>query len=95
MEEITSILGHSRTKLDERCKKEFDKTFSDFMADHRRGSKERIRRVLWRKALEEEDVKTILFLARNVLGMNEKLQIEASMKKPLQVIVMGGKRIEF
>lgn len=58
------------------CKNKFGITFNELSQRYQGQGKISLRRELWRNAIEKKDLKAQIFLAKNVLGMADKVEIK-------------------
>lgn len=57
------------------CKKTFGLGFKELSERYQGQGKISLRRQLWRKAIEGNDLKAQIFLAKNVLGMSDRVDV--------------------
>ena len=72
-EECANLLGMSLDTLSARIREKYDQTFSQFFKDVAPFGRLSLRRKLWKVGIEEGNVPTLHLLAKNYLGMTDKL----------------------
>lgn len=74
-EEISAFFECTDDTLNAWCKREYKKNFSEVFAEKRVRGFIALRRVLYKKAIEDEDTKVMMYLGDNWLGMREKVEV--------------------
>lgn len=58
------------------CKRHFGMEFNEVSKCYQAQGKISLRRQLWRKAIEKDDLKAQIFLAKNTLGMADRVEVK-------------------
>jgi hypothetical protein len=84
-EEIASVLNINYDTLEDRVKKLFKVSFSDYSKQKRAGGKASLRRMQWKKA-ENGDSTMLIWLGKQYLEQKEKHELEHSGNVGVQIV---------
>ena len=83
MNEMCAAFDCDNKTLENWCKREYGKKFSEIFSKKRLSGNISLRRKLYKKGIEDEDSKILIFLAKNWLGMSDKQDVKVS--SPIEV----------
>lgn len=87
-EEICAILDVAINTLDRQIKKKYGKSFGQIYKEKTATGKRSLRHNMWQKALQKNDNTMMLFLAKNHLGMSDKVEERIIQDKPVDVQIV-------
>ncbi|MEM4359752.1 MAG: hypothetical protein QXT45_04430 [Candidatus Bilamarchaeaceae archaeon] len=74
LHEVSAFFEVHHSTIEEFCRREFGVSFSEVSQRFQAQGKISLRRQLWRKAVEDNDLKAQIFLAKNYLGMADRVE---------------------
>ena len=83
LNEMCAVFECDNKTLESWCKREYGKNFSEIFSAKRLVGNVSLRRKLYKKAVEAEDSRMLIFLAKNWLGMSDKQDV--SLAGPIQI----------
>ena len=83
LNEMCAVFECDNKTLESWCKREYGKSFSEIFSAKRLVGNVSLRRKLYKKAVEAEDSRMLIFLAKNWLGMSDKQDV--SLAGPIQI----------
>ena len=83
LNEMCAVFECDNKTLENWCKREYGKSFSEIFAAKRLVGNVSLRRKLYQKAVEAEDSRMLIFLAKNWLGMSDKQDV--NLAGPIQI----------
>lgn len=83
LNEMCAVFECDNKTLESWCKREYGKSFSEIFSAKRLVGNVSLRRKLYKKAVEDEDSRMLIFLAKNWLGMSDKQDV--SLAGPIQI----------
>lgn len=83
LEEMCAVFECDNKTLENWCKREYGLKFSEIFSEKRLMGNISLRRKLYKKAVEDEDPRMLIFLAKNWLGMSDKQDVK--FETPLQI----------
>lgn len=92
-EEISFILGVSIDTLERAVKRKHGVTYAEFCRQKRAFGKMSLRRAMWQKATQEKDNTLMIWLAKNHLGMTDRIQTDetVTVKEKVYVAEWGNR----
>lgn len=83
LDEMCAVFQCGDKTLENWCKREYGESFYEIFSQKRLAGHISLRRALYRKGIEQEDTKIMIFLAKNWLGMSDKQDVK--LDSPLQL----------
>lgn len=75
LHEVAAFFEVHHTTVESFCKKYLGLPFEEASKRYQAQGKISLRRQLWRKAIEKDDLKAQIFLAKNTLGMADRVEV--------------------
>jgi len=87
-EEIASVLNIDYDTLASACKREYKRSFSDYISEKKLGGKASLRRNQWKLA-EDGNATMLIWLGKNVLDQKDKLETTETNTKPVKIEIVN------
>ena len=83
LNEMCAVFDCDNKTLENWCKREYGMGFSEVFSIKRLMGNVSLRRKLYKKAVEDEDSRMLMFLAKNWLGMSDKQNVK--LENPIEI----------